>query len=59
MPALKLSDERRRKEQICACFTKDEKMRVTKAALNVGLAPSIFLRNAALAMTKEKADERA
>jgi hypothetical protein len=44
----KLNEDYRRKEQITALFTKDEKQKIVKAALAKGIAPSLLVRNAAL-----------
>lgn len=48
MPAMKLDDQMRRQEFITACFTKDEKDQIIKAALSRGIPPSILVRKAAL-----------
>lgn len=39
----------RRQEQICALFTKEEKLRVERVALQQGVAPAVFVRQLVLA----------
>lgn len=54
MAALKLDDSARRTELISACFTREEKDRIIKAAMARGIAPGILVRNAALAQAPAK-----